>query len=132
MRFALLAGTLALPTTLLAQFPDVGSYKGHVQPVGSTGQFELILKVERVADSTTIQILQGADQPPIPIASRHVISGGFGIAFFNLACPLVVVEQQWEGICEDQFGNPSVTLRFSRTAEPPAAPSTTSPPRQGG
>lgn len=120
MRLAILAAAALLPTTLLAQYPAVGTYKGYAQPVGTDGRFDLILRIEKAADSTVIKLLQDPEQPPIPLASQEVISGGFSIAFLNLNCPLVVVAEEWEAVCADSFGNPAYSLRFARKSEPPA------------
>ena len=129
MRLALLASTLLIPVALVAQFPAAGTYKGYVQPAGTDGRFDLILRIEKAGDSTVIKLLQDPEQPPIPLTSQTVISGGFAIEFFQLTCPLVVVAEEWEAVCADAFGNPSVTMRFSRKPEPPAG---TTPPRTPG
>ncbi len=129
MRLALLTATVLLPTTLLAQYPAAGTYKGYVQPVGTDGKFDLFLRIEQAADSTVIKLLQDPEQPPIPLATQEVISGGFSIAFGNLTCPLVVVAEEWEAICADPFGNPAFSMRFARKAE--AAAGTTPAPTPG-
>jgi hypothetical protein len=95
-----------------------------VQPVGTDGRFDLILRIEKAADSTVIKLLQDPEQPPIPLSYQAVISGGFLIELINLSCPLVVVAEEWEAVCADPFGNPSFSMRFSHKAEPP----TTVPP----
>ena len=123
MRLAILAAALvALPTTLVAQYPAVGTYKGHVQPVGAENRFDLLLRIEKAADSTVIKLLQDPEQPPIPLAHQEVVSGGFAVAFGNLTCPLVVVGEMWEAVCVDPFDNAVFSMRFSRKAEPPASP----------
>jgi hypothetical protein len=129
MRLTLLAATALLPVSLMAQYPAVGTYKGYVQPVGTDGRFDLFLKIEQAADSTVIKLYQDLEQPPFPLASQQVISGGFEIEFFQLSCPMVVVGEEWEGICSDPLGTPSVALRFPRKPEPPAPAAT--PPTSG-
>jgi hypothetical protein len=128
MRIALLAAAALLPTSLFAQYPASGTYKGYVQPVGTDGRFDLILRVEKAADSTVIKILQDPEQPPIPLSHQAVISGGFLVEMINLSCPLVVVAEEWEAVCADPFGNPAFSMRFSRKAELPApAPAAATP-----
>lgn len=123
MRLGLLAVALAFPSVLMAQYPAVGTYKGYVQQVGAENRFDLLLRVEKTADSTVIKLLQDPEQPPIPLASQAVVSGGFAISFGNLSCPLVVVEEEWQAVCADPMGNPSFSMRFSRKAEPATPPS---------
>jgi hypothetical protein len=128
MRYALLAAAALLPATLFAQFPAVGSYKGYVQPLGTDSRFDLLMRVEKAADSTVIKIFQDPEQPPLPLVTQYLISGGFFVEIVSLSCPLVVVAEEWEAICADPLGNPAFTLRFARKAEAPAAaPATPAP-----
>ena len=129
MRLSMLVAAALLPASLVAQYPAVGTYRGYVQPVGTEGRFDLILRVEKAADSTVIKLLQDPEQPPIPLVSQMVISGGFAIEFFQLNCPLVVVGEEWEAICSDPFDNPAFAMRFSRKPEPP--PGAPPPPTPG-
>ena len=128
MRLAVLAAALLLPATLLGQYPAVGTYKGYVQPVGTEGRFDLLMRVEKAADSTVVNVLQDPEAPPIPLTLQHLISGGFLIELGNLTCPLVVVGEEWQAVCTDPFDQPTFSLHFARKAEPPA----TSAPRTPG
>lgn len=129
MRPAILAiALIALPASLSAQYPAVGNYKGYVQPVGAENRFDLLLRIEKAADSTVIKLLQDPEQPPIPLASQEVVSGGFSVTFGNLTCPLVVVGEEWEAVCADAFGNATFVMRFSRKPEPPPS---SAPPTSG-
>jgi hypothetical protein len=121
MRLSMLALSLAAPVALAAQFPDVGTYKGYAEPVGTDNRIALLMVIEKAVDSTVVKVLQDPQQPPIPLNAQQTISGGFSIAFGNLTCPLVVVGEEWEGICASDLGNPQFTLRFARKAEPPTA-----------
>jgi hypothetical protein len=124
MRLSVLVATLAVPAALAAQFPEVGTYKGYAEPVGTENRITLLMVIEAAVDSTVIKVMQDPKQPPIPLKAQQVISGGFSIGFGNLTCPLVVVGEEWEGICASDLGTPQFTLRFARKAEPPtpAAP----------
>jgi hypothetical protein len=121
MRYTVLAAAVLLPATLIAQYPAVGAYKGYVQPVGTDGRFDLLMRVEKAADSTVINVFQDPAQPPLPLVSQYLISGGFYIEIVSLSCPMVVVAEEWEGICADPLGNPAFTLRFARKAEASSA-----------
>lgn len=118
MRLAILAATALLPASLLAQYPAVGTYKGYVQPPGSDNRFDLLLRIEKAADSTVIKVLQDPEQPSLPIAMHYPIQGGFFVEMVGLSCPLVVVGEEWEAMCADLLGNTTFVMRFARKAEP--------------
>ena len=127
MRLAILAATALLPASLMAQYPAVGSYKGYVQPPGTENRFDLLLRIEKVADSTVIGVFQDPEQPSLPVANHYPIQGGFFVEFVGLSCPMVVVGEDWEGMCADVMGNTSFVMRFGRKAEP-ATPAPTANP----
>lgn len=115
MRIALLA-SLLLPASLVAQYPDPGTYRGRAQFVAQDQSVPLLLEIERAADSTVVRLRQEG-QDPIPLATKQVTSGGFTIGFGNLTCPFVLANEQWEAVCSDPFDTPQFTLIFPRRPE---------------
>lgn len=118
MRSLLVAVFLLLPVTATAQFPAPGTHKGQgVQALGD-GQFPLYLKVARAGDSTVIELGVEGQEQTVPIAEQGVLAKGFyvrlGDGVGGLYCPFVTIDDRWEAVCEDPFGEPQVVLKFTR------------------
>ncbi len=120
MRRLLLVALLALPASLVAQFPKAGHYKAVATPAGQDQEIPLDFTVSMVGDSTALDLAQGEQH--VPLTDQGLVDGGFFLTFGTTRCPFVMVEDRWEAVCANEWNEPQFVVTFPRQPEPQPKP----------